>query len=339
MSTTKTIPNEELPDESVAVIEAYMPQYRTAKHKNTEDTFSTREGQIREFAAWVNKPLGEVTTSDISEWITHLYATEGYAPMTIQNKYEAISRLFRRGEKLSTVPLDTDPTDDFERGEYDVFDADTKKQLESDGDRIHPLTAEEVEALANNVPSPRVRNELLIRLLAQTGIRAHEAGKIKFEHIDFDERTIKIYSDKTEKPRKVAYQPNLSTLMDIWVNGGNREVFSSAEDSDYLFVTRKKGTISNDVVNSVVKKAAENADIQEVMYEDQRDSKRYRVTAHALRHTFGVHAINPDHGGGSMNLRYLQDVMGHENIETTEVYLKYVGEEAVRDMQRHGPSF
>lgn len=338
MSST-TISDEDLPDESVAVIEAYMRQYRTAKRKNTDATFSTREDQIRDFAAWVDKPLTEVTTADIREWITHLHVAEGYAPTTIQTKYEAISRLFRRGEKLSTVPLDTDPTDDFERKEYDVFDADTKKQLESDGDRIHPLTAEEVEALANNVPSPRVRNELLIRLLAQTGIRAHEAGKIKFEHIDFDERTIKIYSDKTEKPRTVAYQPNLSTLMDIWVNGGNREVFSSAEDSHYLFVTRKKGRISNDVVNSVVKKAAENAGIQEVLYVDQRGSKRYRVTAHALRHTFGVHAINPDHGGGSMNLRYLQDVMGHENIETTEVYLKYVGEEAVRDMQRHGPSF
>jgi len=337
MSDTQT--TDELPEESATVIETYMREYKTESSKNTEQTFETRKDQIREFAGWLDKPLTEVRTADIRSWITYLHTTEGYAPTSIQNKYEAISRMFRRGAKLSTIPLANDPCADFERGEYDVFDADTKKQLESDGDRIHPLTEDEVRKLVDNVSSPRVRNELLIRLLAQTGIRAHEVGKITLESIDFEERTITVYSDKTDKPRDVAYQPNLSTLMDIWVNGGNRDVFASAEDSDHLFVTRKKGQMSNDVVNSVVKKAADNAGIQEVLYVDQRGSKRYRVTAHALRHTMGVHAIDPDHGGGSMNLRYLQEVMGHENLSTTEVYLEYVEEQALKDMKRHGPSF
>jgi len=168
-------------------------------------------------------------------------------------------------------------------------------------------------------------------------MRAGEVEYIKLENIDFDDRLIEIIETKS-KPRTVSYAPNLSFLIDQWVNGGHRDVYAVAGDSPYLFVSRKKERLRANMINKIVVQAAKNAeDIQRKLYEDAQGGRRWRVTSHALRHTFAVLSLSPDVGEGSVNLAYLRDQMGHTDISVTQQYLKYLDDEALDEMKRCQP--
>jgi integrase/recombinase XerD len=224
--------------------------------------------------------------------------------------------------------------------DYDLSKKSQKQKESPDSDRIQPLTKSEVNALCENVPAPRVRNELLIRLMAQTGMRAHEAAMLRIDDVDRDSREITVRSNKTEETRTVAYQPSVAVLFSEWLDGVQRDAFAKHPDSEYLFVKRSSDDhVDENWINEMVVETAKEAGIQDVLYTDYAGSDRYKVTSHQLRHTFGIHAIDPDVGGGSMNLRYLQEMMGHSDLETTEKYLKYVEDKALTDMKRHGPTY
>jgi integrase/recombinase XerD len=211
-----------------------------------------------------------------------------------------------------------------------------KKQEATDGKRIHPLSEEEVEKLKATVPDPKIRNELMIRLMLQTGMRAGELARLKLDNVNQENHEIYIDESKSEA-RTVGYQPSLSMLMDQWIHGGHRDVVDT-DDSPYLFPTRQSQRIKINRINDVVKTAAEEAGIQEELYEDANGHTRYRITSHSLRHTFAIMALSPSVGERSLNIGYLRDVMGHEDISTTQEYLQYLNEDAVESMKMAGPS-
>jgi integrase/recombinase XerD len=309
-----------------------------ANEDTSETTYETRRGQLERFRDWYGADLATVTGEDIEDFITEKSVGEGYAPTTLSGYRWALSKFYRFMEQADRV--DRDPLDDVQLKDMGAVKNTPQKKLKADdGERINPLTRDEVDALIDNVPDPKIRNELLIRLMVQTGMRAGEVAKLKLDDVDTDSREIKIRETISKSQgRTVVYQPSLSFLMDQWLNGGHRDAYSSVDDSGYLFVTRKSDRMTNNLINDKVKQAAENGGIQKVLYEDARGQKRYRVTSHTLRHTFAVFALKPDVGEGTMNLAYLREVMGHTDIEVTQVYLDYLQHDSLDSMRKHGPS-
>lgn len=319
-------------------IEWFMERYRALERGQvSESTFDTRKRQLRTFKEWFAGDLAEVTGDDIEQYIIEL-SSEGYGSKTIAGRRWALSKFYRQmADKGRT---DENPVETVAWEDIGVASGQTRKaEMSEKNEDIYTLSQEEVKQLAEHVPEPKVRNELLIKLLASTGMRAHEVANVKLDHMNWDERTIQVVDEKTGDSRTVVYPQSLDFLMHQWVRDGHRDVYSSATDSPYLFVTRKSPKIDNNRVNEVVRQAAENADLQEVMYEDAAGKQRYRITSHTLRHTFAVHALSPDTGQGSMDLRYLQECLGHDDITTTQEYLQYVETDAIDDMRKHGPSF
>lgn len=317
-------------------IEWFVRRYKTLEGDDiTDTTLEKRRGELERFREWYGGDLAEVEWTDIEDFV--MDKAQNHGPNTIDGYRWALSKFYRHMEKRGRI--DQNPVEEVPWKDISAAGSKTRKEIESeDGERIHPLTAEEVQALAENVSNPKVRNELVIRLMAQTGMRAGEVAHLKIEDVYPERREIDIKVTKSE-PRRVAYQPNLTGLIDLWLNGGHRDVYSTAEDSPYLFVTRKKERMNNNLINKVVKKAADNAGIQKPLYEDAKGYTRWRVTSHALRHTFAVKALSPDVGEGSMNLPYLRDVMGHTDIQTTQKYLRYLEDDALESMKNNAPSF
>jgi integrase/recombinase XerD len=196
---------------------------------------------------------------------------------------------------------------------------------------ITHLSPNEKEQLCEHVPAPQIRNELLIRFLWQTGLREHEVRNVRLQDLDRDERIVNIYSEKVYKDREVGYQPSVDFLMNQWLDSGYRDRFSSASDSEYVFVSRKAEKLTEGRVNDVVKKAAENAGIQDTYDDDAAGNTRHTVTAHALRHSFAVQSLK-----NGMDVRFLQELMGHADISTTERYLKITGREAIEQQRKYG---
>lgn len=304
------------------LIDTYLTRVEGLK---SEATYTTFKSNLKQFDIWLDDTgyeIAEMDPLELEQFFIEMN-NDGYAPNTIASRFESVRALYKfLSGKLGVI--EENPMDDLKRSDY--VEKGTKKH---DNTGVVYITPEEKEALCENVPAPTLRNELIIRLLWQTGVRKSELVEIEMEDIDWDKRAIDVWSNKTKEWRTVYYQPSLDLLMEQWYEGGYRTAFGTAEDSSYLFVSERSEQIAPTTINrKVVRRAAENADIQEVMYTDKGGGKRYRVTAHALRHGHGVHALK-----SGIDVRTVQKHLGHAKLEMTMKYLQLIDED-IRDGYR-----
>jgi integrase/recombinase XerD len=249
---------------------------------------------------------------------------DGYAGNTVSIQATALSVFYREiGFDDDNPALNTNVSD------WSALKKGTKKEQHANSDDVHYLKPDDVQKLADNVPSPVVRNKLLVLLLYQTGMRRSEAAPVRLDNIDQDARSIDIRADKTEDNRTVYYQPNLDFLMNQWIEVDRKSLPTA--DSPYLFNSFKSYMINNRHISSIVKKAADNAGLQESLYKDQAGKEHSRVSSHTLRHSFGVQSIK-----NGMDTRSLQLLMGHSQISTTEKYLKLTKDDLASRARKFG---
>lgn len=308
-------------------IKQYLDRVAGLKSEATHDTFATN---LRQFDQWLdenNHDVCEIEPLELEQFFIEMN-NEGYAPNTVASRFESVRGFYRfLSDKLGAI--EDNPMDDLKRSEY--VQKGTKKH---DHAELVYVTPEEKEALCEHVPTPTLRNELIVRLLWQTGVRKSELVEIEIEDVDREARSIDIWSNKTKQWRTVYYQPSLDLLMEQWIEGGYRSSYMTAEESPYLFVTERSEQMAPETVNrKIIRKAAENADIQEVMYIDKNGGKRYRVTAHALRHGHGVQALK-----SGIDVRTVQKHLGHAKLEMTMKYLQLVDNDVREGYRRFGTS-
>ena len=135
----------------------------------------------------------------------------------------------------------------------------------------------------------------VIKILYGCGLRLSELLHLKLHDIDSERMLIHIRSAKGNKDRVVMLSPGL--LEDL------RSYFKVYHPKVYLFEGQGGGMYSAKSVQNVVKMAATRASIQK------------QVTPHILRHSFATHLI--ENGTG---IRYIQKLLGHSSIKTTEIY-------------------
>lgn len=308
--------------------------YDRQSTKKAETTAYSYKRQAAKWADWLENPgkydydnnrsereskkVWEATTGDLQTFLRQ-QLNSGLSGMTVRNRRFAISALYRELDEMANEPF---PIPDFENPSNDLDVSDwglqkkgTRKSQALKGEEVYYLTPDEIEQLTDNVTDPTLRNELIIRLLYQTGLRRGELASIRLEDIDTDERAINIRAEKTHSNRIVYYQPSLDTLLNRWINVGRKSLTTA--DSDYLFPTYKTEKITGRQVSRTVRKAAEEAGLQGVAFTDASGGEHVKITAHTLRHSFAVQSVK-----NGMDTRMLQLLLGHENIETTERYLR-----------------
>lgn len=286
-----------------------------------EGTYLARNNDLKIFNEWLEEtgrptdPL-ELDRDDLKAYFLHL-AEQGYAPNTIGTKYESVRVLYNHLEDEGEIDEDDHPFESLDKSKFA-----NGKSMKHDGDEITYLIQEQKESLAENVGKPRLRNELLIRLLWQTGMRASEVVRIELGKLDQENRTIRIYAPKTDSWRTVKYHPNLDLLLDRWLNGGYREGYAMAHKSDYLFPGQSNEHLYEKQPNMIVREAADNAGIQKDAYTGVDGRQMNRITAHTLRHGHAIHAI--DQG---IDIKRLKEHLGHQDISTTERYLQFIDQD------------
>lgn len=324
-------------------VEQSISAYYSYKEKQSQNTAREYRRFVQNFKEYLDEHtdarLFDCHSGHVEgfyQWMLEDEYSPSYAPSGVRKAHSAISDFFKKLEKFGgkrgfpDVEVDN-PAENATPERIDGMFSGPKTDMEGGKD---PLTPEEVRQLVDNVPPDNpVRNELIIRLLYQTGVRRSELVRIKLSHIDRDDRRITIYGKKTEESRNVWYKRTLDTLLDLWIEGDRNAVFY-AEESDYLFPTVKSERMSGQTVTSVVTEAAERAGMQETIYKDRAGDRVTRVTPHTLRKTFGVQFIK---SGGDIS--FLMELLGHNDIETTkENYLAYVEQDLRESANRYGPS-
>ncbi|MBI2423165.1 MAG: site-specific tyrosine recombinase XerD [Candidatus Hydrogenedentes bacterium] len=163
------------------------------------------------------------------------------------------------------------------------------------------LTREEVDKLLA-APDPReengIRDAAILELFYSCGLRISELAKLPLHHVNAEESSVRVRG-KGNKERMIPLGRRAMEQIGAWL-----KVRSTLEiRSNSLFLSAKGKTLSRTAVWLVVKKMAARAGIQK------------NVTPHTLRHSFATHLL--DHGA---DLRSVQEMLGHADISTTQIY-------------------
>jgi site-specific recombinase XerD len=142
-----------------------------------------------------------------------------------------------------------------------------------------------------------IRNRLIIQTLYYTGMRINELANLKKADINFDEEIIFIRSGKGDKDRYVCLDS--STLSEL------------SEMAQKMPLTANIFPITDRQIRRVVEEAGEKTGISEIF-----DATDRKFSAHSLRHAFATHSLE-----NGMNIFTLKKLMGHEYLDTTEIYI------------------
>jgi len=165
---------------------------------------------------------------------------------------------------------------------------------------------EELEELfqVNDLTTPAgQRDQALLETLYATGIRVSECQSLTLQQIDFSIGMINVIG----KGRKERYIPIGQYALDAlhtYINDGRKKFLNiSKDDTDFVFLNTRGTPITTRgihyVLNQMVKKA----------------SITVQINPHKLRHTFATHLLNE-----GADLRSVQELLGHENLSTTQIY-------------------
>ena len=156
-----------------------------------------------------------------------------------------------------------------------------------------------------------VRNRMILELLFATGIRVSEAVNIKLSDINFKMREIKIIG-KGKKTRIVYFNKVCQQIMSSYVLGARQEL-SKGKKSEYLLLNHLGNPITRrgiaDVLEKLIKKSA----------------LKHKISPHTLRHTFATLMLNE-----GMDIREVQELLGHARLGTTSIYTHVSNEELRR---------
>ena len=152
------------------------------------------------------------------------------------------------------------------------------------------------------------RNNLIVELLYATGVRVSELVNIKMNDIDFNDQSIRVFG-KGSKERIVYFGEYALDAMNKYIEGERKETLGLKE-SEWLFPNKEGKHLTTRTIELIIENLMNNVRIKS------------HVSPHTLRHTFATHMLN-----SGCDIRVVQELLGHENLNTTEVYTHITSEE------------
>ena len=157
------------------------------------------------------------------------------------------------------------------------------------------LSREEVLQLLDVVTNPIHR--LMLQLIYSSGLRVSEIVNLRVRDIQLYNLTLFVRGGKGHKDRITIFSDKIKTQL-LQQMGGK-------SPTDFLFITQRGGKYTTRAVQKVLEQAVRRASLQKT------------VSCHTLRHCFATHLLE-----AGTDIRYIQNLLGHASIVTTNIYTK-----------------
>lgn len=157
------------------------------------------------------------------------------------------------------------------------------------------------------------RNQCMIEVLYGCGLRVSELIDLKISNINFKESYLKV-EGKGDKTRFVPLAAYTSSLIKDYINNIRSKYKINKKCEDILFLNSRGSAMSRVIVFIIIKELTEKAGINK------------KISPHTFRHSFATHLLQ-----NGADLRYIQEMLGHSSITTTEIYTHLKNEE-LRDV-------
>lgn len=187
--------------------------------------------------------------------------------------------------------------------------ADPSELLEAPSTSRHlpdTLSVAEIDAMEASIDMSKPegqRNRAIIETLYSCGLRVSELVDLEINRIFIPEGFL-IVVGKGNKERLVPLSPSAISEIQKWLADRDRMTDIRRGDEGILFLNRRGGRLTRVMVFYIIRRAAAKAGILK------------KISPHTLRHSFASHLLE-----GGANLRAIQQMLGHESIATTEIYL------------------
>ena len=184
------------------------------------------------------------------------------------------------------------------------------------------LTIHEVESLLDYVTDAstpiELRDRAVIELLYAGGLRISEVSQLDIDHVNFDNSTVRLLGKGSKERIVPIYDPAMDAIADYYALA--RPKLGKFQHLDAMFLNARGGRITRQGLWLQLKKIAFVAGITR------------KITPHMLRHSFASHLLN-----GGASLRHVQELLGHENIATTQIYTHLTSEHVRREYDAAHP--
>jgi len=282
-------------------IDEFLLDLKYAKNYSS-NTIVSYQNDLSQFAEFVKVNLDKVSGDDIKKYVKSLH----------ELKEKSLAR------KLSSL-----------RMFYDFMVKrrfmDASPMTGIDGPKIGKylpdvLSVEEVDRLLDFTCDNdfSFRNRCILELLYSTGLRISELVSLKLENIVLDEAFVKVMG-KGSKERIVPLNDVALDYLEKYIKEVRPRMLKGVTTDDLFLNNHGKG-LTRQAVFKVIKKRAEGIHLKK------------SISPHTLRHSFATHLLQ-----NGADIRFIQELLGHAELGTTEIYTHVANETLKRDYDEYNP--
>ncbi len=279
-------------------------EYLSDIKKFSPNTIKAYRQDIDQFMIFFNYEYHDLPRDKIRDFLSNLYLSTTNRS-TVSRKIYAIRSFFQyliRQGKSEKNPMDL----------ISIPKADKKLP--------EILTEDEMIKFLDELPMgslSEIRNKALIELFYASGLRLSELTNLKKENINFKERLLRVLG-KGNKERIVPFNRKAGEVLKEYIALSNAEFKKSSE---YIFLNYRGKKISERGVEKIVKE----------VFKRISDSGK-NVYPHLFRHSFATHLLQR-----GVDLRMIQELLGHSNLSTTEKYTTLNYSDLLKSYNRFHP--
>ena len=174
------------------------------------------------------------------------------------------------------------------------------------------------EPAKENTPEAK-RDKAMLELLYASGMRVSELVGLNISDIDISGGYVRCFG-KGNKERMIPVYPRATQSIAEYLKEGRPQIAGSKVDEQALFLNVRGERLTRQGLWQILKAYAKAARIE------------VEVTPHTLRHSFATHMLN-----GGADLRMVQELLGHANISTTQVYTHLTSDHVRRTYEKSHP--
>jgi len=241
-------------------------------------------------------------------YISHLSKT--YAKTSINRKLSSLRTFYRLM---------------MERGLINTNPMDNTQSIKKDKTLPHFLQKSEVEEMYRAIDTNKplgMRDLVIMELLYGSGLRVSELCSLTYKDFDFSNKLIKVFG-KGSKERYVPISEKAIEAIDVYNSIGRPQLQRINKDNinpDEFLLNKNGGPLTTRgvrvILNNIIEKTADT----------------FKISPHMLRHTFATHLLD-----GGADLRSVQEMLGHVNLSTTQIYTHVSMEQTMKAYMEHHP--
>ncbi len=266
-------------------LEGFLALLAARRAPRTVDAYRR---DLTQLSRWLDAPVGTATVETLERWIAEQRA-DGVAASTVARRVAALRSFYRHQLLLGT------------RTDNPAAGLELPRRPKKLPRTLSAAEAERLVEAANGTTPRAMRDRALVELMYGAGLRVSETLGLRRSAVDLESRLVRAFG-KGAKERIVPLGRPAVEALRRYIAMGRPHL--DRRNRPELFLNARGGPLTRAGAFLILRRLAEKAGLEP-----------QRVHPHLLRHSFATHLLE-----GGADLRSVQEMLGHADLSTTELY-------------------